>query len=190
MTPDHLKQEFVKQAVIPSSRNMEELVNIIGKSKHKFVMVKFGDVNTLPDIMAYIKENGREVLLHHDSLKGLARDLQGLQYLANLGVKYLITIKPQMVKTIRKLGMHPVLCLFMIDSDALRTGLKSIADTSPDTVIVMPSSVPKKAVMEIKKKARVPVVGGGMAFDQEAVQEGRRHGFHAIVASKEELWKS
>jgi len=189
LTPDQLKQKFVKQSVVPSARTMEELENIIEKSDHEMIMVKFGDVNTLPGILDFIKKNHRKVLLHHDSLRGLARDYQGLEYLANLGVQYLITTKPQMVKSIRKLGMHPLLCLFLIDSDALRTGLKSIAETSPEVVIVMPSSVPKKAVLEIKKKARVPVIGGGMAFDEYALQMGRRNGFHAIVASQENLWK-
>jgi glycerol uptake operon antiterminator len=189
LTSDQFKQKLVKQVVVPSARSMEELENVIENSKHELIMVKFGNVNTLPGIMRYLKANRRKVMLHQDSLRGVARDHQGLEFLANLQVDYLITTKPQLVKGIRKLGMQPILCLFLIDSDALRTGLRSIGDMAPDAVIVMPSSVPKRAVLEIKRKARVPVIGGGMAFDEEAIQDARKNGFHAVAASKDNLWK-
>ncbi len=189
LTSDQFKQKLVKQEVVPSARSMEELINVIENSTHELIMVKFGDVNTLPGILSYLKENRRRVMLHHDSLRGIARDHQGLEFLAKMQVDYLITTKPQLVKSIRKLGMRPILCLFLIDSDALRTGLRSIGDMVPDAVIVMPSSVPKCAIRDIKKKARVPVIGGGMAFAEEAIQEARENGFHAIAASKENLWK-
>lgn len=122
-------------------------------------------------------------------LAGIARDYQELKNLANLQVDYLITIKPQLVKFIRKLGMQPVLCLFLINTDALGIGLRSIGDVVPDAVIVMSSSLPKRAVLKIKKKKLVPVIGGGVAFDVETIQIVRKKGFHSIATCKENLWK-
>lgn len=80
-------------AVIPSVHQRKELLYAMEKTDADWIMLKLGDVNSLPQLVGYIHRSGKKVMVHQDSIRGIARDKMGIQYMANCGVDCVITMK-------------------------------------------------------------------------------------------------
>ena len=93
------------KAVIPSVHQRKELLYAIEKTAADWIMLKLGDINTLPQLVGHIHRAGKKVMVHQDSIKGIARDKMGIQYMANCGVDCVITMKSQCMKYIKESGM-------------------------------------------------------------------------------------
>lgn len=73
-------------AVIPAISNTADLVAFLDSYADPWVMVKLGDINTLPNIVRRVHEKHKKIIVHHDSINGLNPDRSGIRYLANIGV--------------------------------------------------------------------------------------------------------
>ena len=114
---------------------------VLTKTSLPCVMLKLGDVNTLPKIVRLIHQYGRKAVVHQDSIKGLARDRTSIDFLSKLGVDAVITMKPQCVRWIKEEEMLSILGLFLIDTNAMATGVQSINESRPDAGLVMPMTL-------------------------------------------------
>jgi len=113
--------------VIPAVHTMDEFNDTVKNTGLSCLMVKLGDLESLPGLIQCAHQHGKTVMLHLDSIRGISKDNYGIKFLANLGIDALITTKPQWIKTIRENGMIAIQCMFLIDTEALRNGLESIS---------------------------------------------------------------
>lgn len=178
------------QPVIPAVHQRKELLYALEKTSVGWIMLKLGDVNTLPNLVQVIHQFGKRVMVHQDSIKGIARDKMGIQYMANCGVDCLITMKPMFVKYIKEVGMFAAFGFFVIDSDALRTGLKNIHENEPDGVILMPGTIPKEIINDVLAETTVPILLGGLITNIEQIKVAQNMGITSIATSNLKLWKS
>ena len=176
------------KAVIPSVHQRKELLYAMAETRADWIMLKLGDVNTLPQLVGHIHRSGKRVMVHQDSIKGLARDKMGIQYMANCGVDCVITMKSLCVKYIKDAGMVAAFGFFVIDSDACRTGLGSIKEHQPDVVILMPGTIPQQIIQQIKAEAGIPVILGGLMTTREQIITAIESGAAAVATSNQDLW--
>jgi glycerol uptake operon antiterminator len=176
------------QSVIPSVHQRKELLYAMEETAADWIMLKLGDVNTLPQLVGYIHRSGKKVMVHQDSIKGLARDKMGIQYMANCGVDCVITMKSLCVKYIKDAGMIAAFGFFVIDSDACRTGLGSIKEHQPDVVILMPGTIPLQIIRDIKSEAGMPVILGGLMTTREQITGAIGIGVASVATSNQDLW--
>ena len=188
MVKDNIDELLAGNCVIPAVHTIDEFTYTVENTDLSCLMVKFGDLESLPELIRRAHQHEKSVMLHLDSIRGIARDNYGIKFLANIGVDALITTKPQWIKTIRESGMIAILCMFLIDTEAFKNGLESIIKHKPDAIIIMPMSIPSEFVKEIIRKTNVKLIAGGLITTAEDIVEAIDKGIIGVATSKRELW--
>jgi len=176
------------KSVIPSVHQRKELLYAMEKTDADWIMLKLGDVNTLPQLVGCIHQAGKKVMAHQDSIKGIARDKMGIKYMASCGVDCVITMKSQCVKYIKDAGMMAAFGIFIIDSDACRTGLENIKEHQPDVIILMPGTIPEQIINDIKSATTAPIILGGLMTSREQLASAMKIGVASVATSQLDLW--
>ncbi|MBS3873422.1 MAG: glycerol-3-phosphate responsive antiterminator [Firmicutes bacterium] len=183
-----LMESLYKGPVIPSVRSIEDFNLALSDTTAPSLFLLFGDINNLPKLLRLAEQHKKRLLVHGDLLEGVGKDKAGIKYLARQGVTALVTTKPHLVKMAREEGLVVIQRLFLIDSEALRTGIKLLREHKPDAVEILPASVPRAAVQEIVRGASLPVFAGGLVTSREDVLQALKAGACAVSTSKRELW--
>jgi glycerol uptake operon antiterminator len=186
---ENFRQQLKFCPVIPSVHQRKELLYAMEETDVGWIMLKLGDVNTLPRLIKLIHQSGKRVMVHQDSIKGIARDKMGIQYMANCGVDCVITMKPPCIKYIKDAEMFAAFGFFIIDSDAYRTGLMNIKECEPDGVVLMPGTIPEQIIKGIAGETTAPIMLGGLMTTEPQILNAVRMGVVSVATSNPELWK-
>lgn len=174
--------------VIPACRTETDFAIALQLPRSPSLIILFGDINTLPDILRRAEAAGKMLLIHMDLLDGIGRDRAGIVFLAKLGVKGLITTKPQLGKLAQQEGMRVIQRMFLVDSESLRTGIHILKGFRPDAIEALPASTPASVLAELKSATDVPILAGGLVRSSEDVQRAVANGACAVSTSQRELW--
>lgn len=77
--------------------------------------------------------------------------------------------------------------LFILDSQALKTGFASTKQIVPDAIEVMPGIIPS-VISEISVDVHQPVIAGGLVKTKEEVINALKSGAIAVSTSEKSLW--
>lgn len=185
MLMDFMKQ----QKVIPAVRTIADLNEAFKLPSVKIIFLLFGDINSIGEYINTGKKFGKKIIVHFDLIEGLGKDVAAVKYLVNLGVEGIITTKTAIARQAKKEGIIALQRLFIIDSEAVKSGLKQLSDSKPHGIEILPATVPAKIVREIKEYLRLPIVGGGLVQEEQDVKDALAKGFSAISTNKKSLWK-
>lgn len=174
--------------VIPAARSMEGFKAALAHTVVPGVVLLFGDINSLPGLIAQAKEHKKCIILHVDLFDGIGKDKAGIRFLARLGITAIITTKTHLCKLAREEGMIVIQRLFLMDSDSLRTGLNLVRSFKPDAIEILPGSVPASVVKKIIDETGLPILAGGLIRTQEDVDHAIERGISAVSTSRQELW--
>ena len=174
--------------VIPACRTEAELAAALRLPQAPSLIILFGDINSLPELIRRTDEAGKLLLLHLDLIGGIGRDRAGIQFLARLGVKGLITTKPQLAKIARQEGMRLIQRMFLVDSESLKTGISLLKGFRPDAIEALPASTPASVLAELKAATDVPILVGGLVRSQNDVTQAVANGACAVSTSRRDLW--
>jgi len=188
MAPFNILKSLTNGSVIPAVRSMENFKNIITYANVPSVMLLFGDINSLPDIIRQAKEYKKRIILHLDLFDGVGKDRAGIHFLARLGVDAIITTKSHLCRLARDEGMIVIQRLFLMDSDSLRTGLNLVRSFKPDAIELLPASMSASVVQEVIHKTGLPILAGGLVRTQEDIDQAIERGISAVSTSRHELW--
>lgn len=175
--------------VIPAVRNEADFDYALSHVTSPSLILLFGDIFSLPDLLAKARQVKKLIIVHLDLIEGIGKDKHGVRYLARSGVKAMITTKPHLGKVAREEKMIVIQRLFLMDSEALRTGLHLLSTFRPDAIEVLPGTVPVAAVVELTRVTGLPVLAGGLISTAEDVSRAIKNGICAISTSKRELWR-
>ena len=185
-----LKSDLLVDPIIQSVASESEFNFFLNSTNHKWACLKFGDIRTIEGILGLIHKKGKNALLHLDSVKGVAKDKEGIEYLSVIGAEAIITMRSQNIRTIRESGMIAVLGSFLVDSSAVTQTLKNAAACSPDAILIMPMTVPRY-VYEQLKKANLPLLAGGMGAEHQDIQNVIDYGASGcIITNRDRLSES
>ena len=179
---------FEEGAIIPAVRTVDDFKYAINNTKSISIILLFGDIIVLPSIIQEAQKHNKRILVHLDLLGGIGKDKAGIRYLARLGVTGAITTKPQLVMFAREEGMIVIQRFFVMDSEALKSGINLLRSCKPDAVEILPASVPKSIIDELYRETSLPILAGGLLNTMEDVQHALDNGIHAVSTSKKELW--
>ncbi|MPM96720.1 Glycerol uptake operon antiterminator regulatory protein [bioreactor metagenome] len=127
-------------------------------------------------------------MIHIDLLEGIGKDRAGFTCLARLGVTAIITTKIHIAKLAREHGMIVIQRLFIVDSEAVRTGIKMANHFKPDAIEVLPSTVPERVVKTFILETGLPILAGGCIYDEDNVKETLSKGVVAVSTHQRKLW--
>lgn len=186
-----MRKEFFTQIYenpIISALMDKEKVEIALNSPCKIVFLLDTDLLTLEATVKRFHDKGKLVYLHIDLVAGLSRDTIALKYvLKNIKPDGIISTKSSIIKTAKELNIFSIQRLFLLDSMALHTGIKSIQNIRPDAVEILPGVMPK-IIKELGEKTNIPIIAGGLIRDKEDVINCLNAGAIGISTSKEEVW--
>ena len=75
MLTNNMDKLLAGNCVIPAVHTMDEFRYTVENTDLSCLMVKFGDLENLPELIRYAHQHGKSVMLHLDSIRGITRDL-------------------------------------------------------------------------------------------------------------------
>ncbi|MBP2667309.1 MAG: glycerol-3-phosphate responsive antiterminator, GlpP [Firmicutes bacterium] len=173
---------------IPACRTEADFACALRLPQAPSLIILFGDINSLPDLLRRAEAAGKLLLVHLDLLDGVGRDRAGIVFLAKLGLRGLLTTKPQLGKIAQQEGMRVIQRMFLLDSESLRTGIHMLKGFRPDAIEALPASTPASVLAELKAATDVPILAGGLVRSQQDLEQAVANGAFAVSTSQRQLW--
>jgi len=150
--------------------------------------VLFGDVLSIGEHVAKIKESGRVVFVHIDLVEGLAARDIAVDYLAqSTQVDGIISTKAGILRRAKALGLFTIQRFFVLDSMALVNIKKQIPFESADAIEILPGAMPK-VIKTIAGFTRKPIIASGLINDKEDVMGALDAGVMSVSSSNCDVW--
>ena len=183
-----MKKEF-KEAledspIIAAIKDDEGLKKCV-ESDSRVIFILYGDIITIPNIVATVKAAGKIAMVHIDLITGLSSKEITVDFLK----KYtqadgIITTKPNLIKHAKELGFYTILRLFLIDSMAYENIDRQVKNAKPDVIEVLPALMPK-IVSKVCRLSPIPVIAGGLVSDKEDIMSILDTGVVSISSTNE-----
>lgn len=147
-----------------------------------------GNIFELRELAQICRDNGQMIFAHVDLINGIARDGHGMMMLANeLEVDGVLTTRSHLITAAQKAGLLGIQRLFMLDSEALQTGLKMIQASRPDAVELLPALILPYIAGRLPQKLP-PIIAGGLVETEEELAMVLRTPVVAVSTSQMRLW--
>jgi glycerol uptake operon antiterminator len=187
MNADVLK--LVNGPIIPAPRTMDDFRIALANFAFPSVILLFGDIGNLAELLALARQHQKRLLLHFDLMEGIGKDRAGVKFVAQMGVTAIITTKSHLGKVARDEGMVVIQRIFLMDSEALRHGINTLRNFRPDAIEVLPASIPASAVQQLTRETGLPIFAGGLMRTREDVKSALKNGVYAVSTSNRNLWR-
>jgi glycerol uptake operon antiterminator len=150
------------------------------------------ELSDLVPTLEWLKSGPRReipVALHIDLLSGLSSDEAGLRFLAGLHrIDGIITVRPHLIASARRLGLATILLVFLQDSRAVERGLHIAEQSRPDAIELVPGVAAAELAREFDR-IRVPRIAGGLVRTAELARQLMETGYDAVSTSNATLWQ-
>ena len=184
--------EMIEAAPVIAAVKDDEGLEICLTSEVEAVFILFGDICTIADIVARVKDAGKIAMVHMDLVTGLSPQDVSIDFIR----KYtradgIITTKANLITHAREIGLVTVLRYFVIDSLALfsiERRSRENRDSQPDMIEILPGIIVPKMVRKICSMSKVPVLCGGLIQEKEDVMNALANGAAAIATTCPEVW--
>ena len=174
--------------VICAVKNLKELDASL-RSDCSIIFVLFGDILTIPEIVAKINASGKSAFVHIDFIEGLSSREIAVDYLAqNTKAEGVISTKAGIVIRAKKLSFFTVYRCFVLDSIAIKNIKKQIPLEHADVIEILPGAVPK-VIKKIVSLTNKPVIASGLITDKEDVLQALNAGAVSVSSSNPSVWK-
>lgn len=188
MAKENIIKFLDNKQIIASIQNHKDFLLALACDNTACIMLKFGDLQTLPALVAEAHRKGKKIMVYLDSIKGVAKDASGIHYLSQINVDSVATTKPQLISIIKDANILAIQCMFLIDMTALRSGIDSIKKNKPDATILMPMSIPSDIIDEILAKTSANLLLGGLVRSERDVRNSITKGALGTITSQKSLW--
>lgn len=173
--------------IIAAVRDLKD-VKTVFSSNVDVIFLLTGNIINLEEIVQEIKKHNKIVFVHFDLVEGLGKDNTAVEYLSEkIKPHGIISTRNNILMHAKQLGIFSIQRLFLLDSQALKTGLNSTKQIEPDAIEVMPGIIPPM-IGEITKDVRQLVIAGGLVKAKEEVINALKAGAVAVSTSEKNLW--
>ncbi len=177
---------YFDNPIIAAVRDICDLNEAL-RSNVSSIFLLTGTLLNIKDIVTECKGK-KFIFLHVDLIAGLDSDFEALRYLAEaVRPNGIISTRNNVIKNGKVMGFCTIQRYFCMDSLAFRTGIRTIEQTNPDIVEVLPGVIPK-AVAYMVSQLKNPIITGGMVTTKEDVIAALQNGAIAVSTSCKELW--
>lgn len=173
--------------IIAAIRDLND-INTVFSSNVDVIFLLTGDIINLEDIVHEIKKHKKIVFVHFDLVEGLGKDNKGVEYISTkIKPHGIISTRNNILTYAKQYGVFSIQRLFLLDSQALKTGLNSTKQIEPDAIEIMPGIIPSM-INEIMKDIHHPVIAGGLVKTKDEVINALKAGAIAVSTSEKSLW--
>ncbi|MCA0171356.1 glycerol-3-phosphate responsive antiterminator [Bacillus sp. RAR_GA_16] len=148
-----------------------------------------GNISVIKRYVDQLKKHDRHVFLHIEKIPGISFDKEGLKFISKF-VKPtgIVTTKSSLVQLAKQEGLLTIQRLFLIDTDAVHNGLKSVREIQPDALEVMPGLIPEM-IQQLKMETDIPLITGGLIQNRDHIGQALASGAIAVSTGRSWLWK-
>ena len=173
--------------VIAAVKNEEQL-RIALESNVDIFFVLWGDLLNIKSVSEVIHSHNKKGILHIDLVEGLNNKEVVLRYIQE-ETKFdgIISIKPQMVKYAKTIGLYAVQRVFIYDTLSLNNAKKHIMNEC-DAVEMLPGIMPKVIKTISNYCPYKPLICGGLIENKEEVIQALSSGAACVSTTKEDIW--
>ena len=185
--PESTLEKLLASAPLIAAVLDEKSLDRILAEEVKVLNLLFGDIRSIPSIVAKCKDAGKFTLVHLDFVEGLSsRDIV-VDYIAdNTTADGIVSTKSNLIKRAKSLGLVTVQRFFIIDSISVSNLEKQFPLDSADALEIMPGVMPT-VIRRIVQMSPKPVIAGGLISDTEDIRLALEAGALSASASKIEL---
>lgn len=152
------------------------------------IFILYGDICSIPQIVAEVKSSGKIAMVHIDLINGLSSKEIAVDFIQKYtDADGIITTKPALIKRARELSLFTILRLFVIDSMAFENIERQLKTAKPDLIEILPALMPK-VVSRICKLSNTPVIAGGLVSEKEDIMELLDAGVTSISSTNPDIW--
>jgi glycerol uptake operon antiterminator len=187
-----LSEEFLtklhQDRMIASIKSPKDLESFLDTDIQSAFLLT-GNISVIKRYVDLLKKHNRFVFLHIEKIAGISYDKEGLKFLAKF-VKPtgIVTTKSSLIQLAKQQNLVTIQRLFLVDTDAVKNGLKTIELIQPDALEVMPALLPEM-ITKITRKTEVPVITGGLIKNDRHIELALKSGALAVSTGRSWLWK-
>ena len=171
-------------AAVKDESELEQCLNI----PCRVVFVLFGDLNSVPGIVAKLKASGKTVFVHADLVEGLSAREAAVDYLVQTAQTYgIISTRLPLLRFAKAKGLHTILRFFLIDSIAMENITSMKNERCVDMIEVMPGLMPK-IVKRVSASCGKPIIAGGLVTEKSDVVSALEAGAIAVSSTNIGVW--
>ncbi|KIL45095.1 glycerol-3-phosphate responsive antiterminator [Jeotgalibacillus soli] len=181
-------ERLAKDSIISSIKDPKSLDQFLEKDIGCAFLL-LGNINVIKTYVDLLKTHGRHVFLHIEKIPGISYDKEGLRFI-NHYVKPtgIVTTKSSLIQLAKKEGLIAIQRLFLIDSDALKQGLKNAEEVQPDALELMPGIIPDM-IRKVSRETAIPLITGGLVQNKSQMVAALESGAYAVSTGKPWLWE-
>jgi glycerol uptake operon antiterminator len=166
----------------------EETLKSALKSDIKVIFILKSSILTIEDMIHQIKAKEKKVFVHIDLIDGMSPTVSALEFLKQkTRLDGVITTKPNIIKTAKKLGLLTIQRFFILDSISYKNCLKHSRETKPDIVEILPGAMPK-IIKRFLYNYKCPLIASGIIMDKEDVISALKAGAIGVSTTKSDIW--
>jgi glycerol uptake operon antiterminator len=174
--------------IIPAVRNPELLSKALAVAG-KIVYLLYATPENIQEMATKVTASGKVPIVNLDLVAGFARDAVAIEYLSRRSVRGIISTHQEPLRAARNLGLFAIQRTFLLDSAALQSALRSIEQSRPDAVEVLPAIVAPYLVSEVNQpQFKLPVIAGGLVRSFRQIEDLVNQGVNAVSVSSPGLW--
>lgn len=182
-----LRSGMAQKPIIAGLKGLTEAKRVC-EAGIKICFYLTGNIFELRELTRLCQDQGQMVFAHVDLISGIAKDEHGMQVLAQeVGVHGILTTKGYLITAAKKAGLLGIQRLFVLDSEALKTGLRMVSSSQPDAVEILPALILPYMRNRLPKRLP-PIIAGGLVETREELEQVLNPPVLAVSTSRTELW--
>jgi len=180
------KDVLEENPVVAAIKDEKDL-EVALESDLKVIFVLYGNILNMKSISDKISSSKKIGIIHVDLVEGLSSNEYALKFLKeNTSFKGIISTKPQVLRSAKKLGFIVIQRIFMIDSLS-KENMKNHLVKECDAIEILPGLL-FKIIKEISSTLDKPLISGGLISEKVDVLESLKSGATGISTTKKEIW--
>ncbi len=180
-------RDILEENPIVAAVKDEKDLEVALKSDLRVIFVLFGNILNMKSISDMISSSEKIGIIHVDLVEGLSSNEYALKFIKeNTSFKGIISTKPQLLRSAKKLGFIGIQRFFMIDSLS-KENMKKHLVKECDAVEILPGLL-FKIITEISSKLDKPLIAGGLISEKADVVETLKSGATCISTTKKDIW--
>ena len=173
--------------IIAAVKNDEDFNKALSSSVSTVFLLS-SDIFSLKGKIDEAHKRDKKIYIHFDFINGLGKDKYGLQYVKHIAPDGIISVKPNIIRQAREVGLVSIQRFFIVDSKAIETAFEMVESVKPDMIEVMPG-IAFKAIKTFADKLDIPVIAGGLINEFDEVGIAVKYGAKSISTGNSDLWE-
>lgn len=179
--------DIVDSQIIASVKN-EKNLDLALKSDINIVFLLTGNLITTAEYIKRIQKYQKKVFLHIDFIDGLSNSKSAINYISKVWKPDgIITTRANLIKYAKELNLMVIQRLFLIDKNALNSGIETAYSCQPDAIEVLPGIVPS-IIDDMTNLTDLPIIAGGLIRNKQDISNGLQSGALAMSSGNPKLW--